>query len=124
VTAFVQVTLATHSPDNSSRFQQLIGGLDEVQEAYSLTGSADYLVKLLVPDLKALARLLNDVFLPHESVQHVQSSIVLDRLKQTSSVPLAHLGRTMPASIAGASRGAPGPAGRKSAKALRKTRRQ
>ncbi len=91
VTVFVQVTLATHSPDNSQQFHQLIGSLDEVQEAYSLTGESDYLVRLTVPDLKALNRILNDVFLPHHSVAHVRSSIVLDRLKQTMRLPLGHL---------------------------------
>ena len=91
VTVFVQVTLATHSPDNSKRFQKLIDGLPEVQEAYSLTGEADYLIKLIVTDLKALSRILNEVFLPHASVAHVRSSIVLDRLKQTSALPLGHL---------------------------------
>jgi DNA-binding Lrp family transcriptional regulator len=91
VLVFVQVTLATHSPDNSKRFQRLIDGLPEVQEAYSLTGEADYLIKLIVADLKALSRVLNDVFLPHESVAHVRSSIVLDRLKQTAALPLKQL---------------------------------
>jgi DNA-binding Lrp family transcriptional regulator len=92
ITAFVQVTLATHSPDNSRKFVDLVERQEEVQEAYSLTGEADYLVKLVVPDLKALSRLLNDVFLPHGSVAHVRSSIVLDRLKQTPKLPLSHLG--------------------------------
>lgn len=91
VTVFVQVGLATHSPDNSKRFKALIEGLDEVQEAYALTGEADYLVKLVVTDLKALSRILNEIFLPHASVAHVRSSVVLDRLKQTSKLPLAHL---------------------------------
>ena len=91
VVVFVQVTLAAHSPENSKRFLRLIEDLDEVQEAYALSGDADYLVKLAVPDLKALSRVLNEVFLPHESVAHVRSSIVLDRLKQTSKLPLRHL---------------------------------
>ena len=32
--AFVQVTLATHSPDNSKRFAKLIDGLEEVQRQF------------------------------------------------------------------------------------------
>jgi DNA-binding Lrp family transcriptional regulator len=91
VVVYVQVTLATHSPDNSKRFQTLIDGMAEVQEAYSLTGEADYLIRLIVTDLKALSRILNEIFLPHESIAHVRSSVVLDRLKQTSNLPLAHL---------------------------------
>jgi DNA-binding Lrp family transcriptional regulator len=91
VTAFIQVTLAAHSPGNSRAFHQLITSLDDVQEAYALTGEADYLIRLTVPDLKALARILNDVLLPHDSVAHVRSSIVLERLKQTTRLPLGHL---------------------------------
>ncbi|HWK47650.1 MAG TPA: Lrp/AsnC family transcriptional regulator [Stellaceae bacterium] len=91
VLVFVHVTLSTHSPDNARRFLALVEGLDEVQEAYSLTGESDYLVKLSVPTLKVLSRLVADVFLPHPSVAHVRSSIVLDRLKQTGRLSLGHL---------------------------------
>ena len=96
VVAFVEVKLATHSPDNARRLQTMLTSLDAVQEAYSVTGSADYLVKIIVPDLAALSRLLNDVFLPHDSVAHVQSQIVLDRVKQTSVMPLGHLAEADP----------------------------
>jgi DNA-binding Lrp family transcriptional regulator len=88
VQAFVQVTLATHSPDNSRRFQTLIDGVDAVQEAFSVTGEADYLVKVIVEDLPALAKLLNEVFLPHESVAHVRSSIALTSLKDSRVLPI------------------------------------
>lgn len=91
VVALIQVRLATHSPDNSRRFAELVRRLDVIQEAYSLTGEADYVLKVAVPDLKALSALLNDVLLPHGSVAQVRSSIVLDRLKHTTALPLAHL---------------------------------
>ncbi len=91
ILVFVQITLDIHSPENSKRFWALLASLENVQEAYSLTGEADYLVKLIVPDLKALSRMINEVFLPHDSIAHVRSSIVLDRLKQTSRLPLRHL---------------------------------
>jgi DNA-binding Lrp family transcriptional regulator len=91
VMAFVNVTLAAHSPDNARRFRELVERTEEVQEAYSLTGAADYLVKIAVPDLKALSRILSDVLLAHGSVAHVHSAIVLDRLKRTARLPLTHL---------------------------------
>jgi len=94
VLVFIQVTLATHSPDTAQAFAKLISGIEEVQEAYSLTGEADYLVKMAVPDLKTLSRILSGVFLPHRSVAHVRSSVVLDRVKQTARLPLRHLPRT------------------------------
>lgn len=88
VAAYVNVTLATHSPDNSRRFAELVNSLDEVLEACALTGEADYLVRLVASDLRALSRILNEVFLPHPSVAHVRSSIVLDDLKRTTRLPL------------------------------------
>lgn len=88
VVAFIQVTLATHSPDNSKRFRTLVQRVDEIQEAYSLTGDADYVLKAILRDLKGLSNLVNDVLMPHQSVAHVRSSIVLDRIKETSKLPL------------------------------------
>lgn len=88
VIAFIQVTLATHSPDNSKRFRALVNRIDEIQEAYSLTGDADYVLKAVLRDLKGLSNLVNDVLMPHQSVAHVRSSIVLDRLKESSQLPL------------------------------------
>ncbi|MBC7577727.1 MAG: Lrp/AsnC family transcriptional regulator [Tardiphaga sp.] len=92
VIAFIQVTLATHSPDNAKKFRALVARVDEIQEAYSLTGDADYVLKAVLRDLKGLSRLVNDVLMPHQSVAHVRSSIVLDRLKETSRLPLKAVG--------------------------------
>jgi DNA-binding Lrp family transcriptional regulator len=90
---FINVTLATHSRDNARSFRDLVAGVDEVQEAYALTGDADYLLKVVVPDLKDLSLLVNDVLLPHQIVARVRSSIVLDRLKETARLPLRALAR-------------------------------
>jgi DNA-binding Lrp family transcriptional regulator len=94
VLVFIQVGLATQSPDSGQAFVKLIDGIEEVQEAFSLTGDADYLVKMVVPDLKVLSRILNDVLLPHRSVAHVHSYVVLDRVKQTTQLPLRYLSGT------------------------------
>lgn len=88
VTAFIHVALDTHSRDNARRFRDLVNLTPAVIEAHALTGEADYLVKVLVPDLKALSALINDVFLPHESVARVRSEIVLESLKLPERMPL------------------------------------
>jgi DNA-binding Lrp family transcriptional regulator len=88
---FVQVTLATHSGDNAEKFRKLVARLDQVQEAYATSGDTDYFLKIVVPDLKDLSVLLNEILLPHESVARVRSSIVLDRLKETAWLPLRFL---------------------------------
>ena len=86
--AFIHITLATHSPDNAKKFRSLVGRVDEIQEAYSLTGDADYVLKAVLRDLKGLSDLVNNVLMPHQSVAHVRSSIVLDRLKESTKLPL------------------------------------
>jgi DNA-binding Lrp family transcriptional regulator len=84
----ISVTLATHNRDNARRFAELLARLPEVLEAHALTGEMDYFVKVVTPDLKSLADFVNDVLLPHESVQHVKTSIVLQTLKETTALPL------------------------------------
>lgn len=88
VIAFIHITLATHSPDNAEKFRSLVQRTDDIQEAYALTGDADYLLKAVLRDLKSLSEIVNNVLMPHQSVAHVRSSIVLDRLKQTSRLNL------------------------------------
>src|SRR5437764_2915035 len=88
VIAFIQVGLATHSPGNSKRFRALVNRIDEIQEAYSLTGDADYVLKAVLRDLKSLSDIVNNVLMPHPSVAHVRSSVVLDRLKESAKLPL------------------------------------
>ncbi|WP_267549430.1 Lrp/AsnC family transcriptional regulator [Rhizobium rhizogenes] len=84
----ISVTLATHNRDNARRFSQLINGLPEVLEAYALTGEMDYHLKIATRGLAGLSRFVNDVLLPHESVQHVKTSIVLDTLKTFEGFPV------------------------------------
>lgn len=84
----ITVTLATHNRDNAQKFARLVRSLPEVMEAHALTGEMDYIIKVVTPDLKALSAFVNDVLLPHESVQHVKTAIVLDTLKEGMAVPV------------------------------------
>lgn len=89
VTVFISVTLARHSRANSERFRALMDRLDEVQEAHSMTGNMDYLIKVTVPNLTALSAFINDVLLPNEAVHQVHSTIVLNTVKRNGGLPLA-----------------------------------
>ena len=89
VTAFIHVALDTHSRDNARRFRDLVELTPAVLEAHALTGDADYLLKVTAGDLKELSSLINEVFLPHDSVARVRSEIVLETLKWGAGLPLA-----------------------------------
>lgn len=88
VQAFVQVEMAAHSPDAARAFARLLATLPEVTAAWTLTGQADYLLRVWCEDLADLNRLVHGALLPHPSVARVRSQIVMDTLKQDAGLPL------------------------------------
>ncbi|ASP35262.1 Lrp/AsnC family transcriptional regulator [Labrenzia sp. VG12] len=89
VTAFVGVTLGAHSKENARKFRNMVKAMPEVQEAHTLTGDLDYMLKIVVADLKALSRIINDELLPQEAVNNVRSSIAMETLKDDNLLPLS-----------------------------------
>lgn len=86
--ALIQVSLSPHSKENAKKFKELVNHIDEIQEAFALTGDADYMLKIVVRGLGDLSRVINDLILPHPSVSNVKSSIVLNKLKESRRLPL------------------------------------
>lgn len=89
VEAYVRVTLSSYARDMVAGFHKRIAAIPEIVECCAMTGDSDYLVRVLSTDLNAFSRLLNEKLLGHDDVAGVQSSVVLDRIKRTSAVPLA-----------------------------------
>lgn len=88
IQAFVQVQLGTHGPEQSRDFTRLVNARPEITSAWTLTGDADYLLRVYCADLAALNALIHDVLLPHPSVTRVQSQIVMDQFKQDAPLPM------------------------------------
>ncbi|EAQ03384.1 transcriptional regulator, AsnC family protein [Pseudooceanicola batsensis HTCC2597] len=89
IQAFVQVQLGTHGSDQARAFAELIGSRSEITSAWTLTGEADYLLRVYCADLAALHALIHEVLLPHPTVTRVQSQIVMDQFKQDGPLPTA-----------------------------------
>lgn len=87
VQGFIQVQLATHGPDQSATFARLVELRPEITSAWTLTGEADYLLRVYCSDLPALNTLIHEVLLPHPAVARVQSQIVMDQLKRDAPLP-------------------------------------
>ncbi len=88
VQAFVQVQMATHTPDGANSFKRLLAAMPQVVNAWTLTGEADYLLRVWCADLSALNTLIHDRLLPHPAVARVQSQIVMEQLKQAAALPV------------------------------------
>lgn len=87
VQGFVQVQMASHHPDVSRTFARLVAARPEIVSAWTLTGEADYLLRVYCDDLAALNRLIHEVLLPHPAVSRVHSQIVMDQLKPDAPLP-------------------------------------
>lgn len=88
VQAFVQVQMATHTPDRAKGFERLLQTLPEVVSVWTLTGEADYLLRVWCADLAALNTLIHERLLPQPAVSRVQSQIVMNQLKTSTGLPL------------------------------------
>lgn len=88
VVAFVAVTLAKHSPDNSRRLRELIAGTPWITDAFAVSGESDYLLKVVARDLREYFNFVTNFLLAHESVEKVRTDIVLDLIKEAGPIPL------------------------------------
>jgi DNA-binding Lrp family transcriptional regulator len=90
VEAFIQVTMAAHTAENARDFRGLCRRTGEITGAWTLTGEADYLLRVYCTDLAALNRLVQDVLLPHPAVARVHSQIVMERIKADAPLPIPY----------------------------------
>ncbi|MDP5361390.1 MAG: Lrp/AsnC family transcriptional regulator [Paracoccaceae bacterium] len=88
VEAFIQIVMATHTEQNAKHFVRLTKTRPEIVGAWTLTGEADYLLRVYCADLASLNMLVQQVLLPHPAVSRVQSQIVMERIKPDAPLPL------------------------------------
>ncbi|WJY21798.1 Lrp/AsnC family transcriptional regulator [Fontisubflavum oceani] len=88
VQAFVQVQMAAHSDDTDASFARLVRAQESITAAFTLTGEADYLLRVWCADLQALHEIIHGILLPHPSVARVQSQIVMDQMKPDAPLPI------------------------------------
>ncbi|MET0540426.1 MAG: Lrp/AsnC family transcriptional regulator [Variovorax sp.] len=92
LTAYINVRLEKHSEAHKrspmDAFRSSIQTWPEVVECSSLTGEMDYLLRVVVEDMAHYSRFVMETLLKHPSVQDCKTSFVLDRVKQTTALPL------------------------------------
>ncbi len=85
---FAQVTLAHHHPECISTFCDRVQSLTEVLECHHLAGEFDYLLKFVVVNHQHLEQLLREKISPIPGVDKIKTSIVLNEVKASTSLPL------------------------------------
>jgi Lrp/AsnC family leucine-responsive transcriptional regulator len=92
LTAYLNVRLEKHTERHKRNpmdlFRAAVQAWPEVVECSALTGEMDYLLRVVVQDMAHYSRFVMDTLLKHPSVQDCKTSFVLDRVKNTTALPV------------------------------------
>ncbi len=92
LTAYLNVRLEKHSQIHKRTpmdlFRAAVQSWPEVVECAALTGEMDFLLRVVVQDMAHYSRFIMDTLLKHPSVEDCKTSFVLDRVKNTTAMPV------------------------------------
>lgn len=92
LTALIQISMDRHTPERFEAFESQIKTYPEVLECYLITGQdADYLLKVVVPDMDHYQEFLLNKITRLEGVSGVHSSFVMRRVVDSTTLPLGYL---------------------------------
>src|SRR5690606_25142920 len=71
VSVFISISLREQNTAALAEVERRIEACDEVMECYLMTGDADYLLRVVVPDIRALERFVLDRLSPIAGVEKI-----------------------------------------------------
>jgi Lrp/AsnC family leucine-responsive transcriptional regulator len=96
INVFIQVRLEKQVENALSRFEQAIAERPEVMECYLMTGDADYLLRVVMPDMQTLERFIVDHLTKIPGISNIRSSLALKQVQYKTALPLPTIGLTLP----------------------------
>jgi Lrp/AsnC family leucine-responsive transcriptional regulator len=92
ISIYIAVCLDNQSPGRLENFDAKVNGWPEVVECSLITGSdADYLLKVVMPDMDYYQRFLLEKLNRIEGVSSIRTSFVLRKVVQRTELPLTHI---------------------------------
>jgi Lrp/AsnC family leucine-responsive transcriptional regulator len=88
VSVFIQVALEKQVEKALEIFENAIRERPEVMECYLMTGEADYLLRVVVPDIQALEEFILHFLSRVPGVGNIKSSFALKQIKYQTALPL------------------------------------
>lgn len=88
VLAFVLVNLTPLNRETIRSFLDEINRLPQVQECYTLTGSHDYLLKIIAKDMESYKDFIIDSLMQNPAISGVETSMVMGIEKRDIFVPV------------------------------------
>ena len=86
ITALVSVSLAIHEVASLDIFTQKVCEIEEVLECFHVAGDEDFLLKVVVPDIKAYRTFVVDKLTIVPGVNRIKTTFVLDTVKVSTKV--------------------------------------
>jgi Lrp/AsnC family transcriptional regulator len=90
IVAFVQVKTNQHNLGWAKKFIKVVEELEEVVEFYRLSGSIDYLLKIVVPSVTKFDEFYQDLTNKID-LTDVTTSFSMDEIKHTNKLPLKYI---------------------------------
>jgi Lrp/AsnC family transcriptional regulator len=90
LTVFVMIKTNQHDPDWLNDFANVAQEFDEIIEFYRMSGDVDYLLKVVVPDMKAYD-LFYKKLITKASFADISSSFAMEEIKYTTALPTSYL---------------------------------
>ncbi|MGU3575197.1 Lrp/AsnC family transcriptional regulator [Brucellaceae bacterium C25G] len=87
---FIAITAPKHEMAWLVKFRELLENTPQIVEAYRLTGTVDYILKVMVPDVAAYDSVYKHMIEKLEFSQ-INASISMEELKFTTAVPTNYL---------------------------------
>ena len=88
VTAFVQVSLGQHDETRQARFLAAVAAEEHIVECHAMSGSHDYLLKVLAYSMDHFSELSMQRILKLPGVESIESNFSLMQVKQSRSLPV------------------------------------
>jgi len=88
IAGLVNLSLEKHAKANIQELQRQIIARSAIVECLSVTGDADYQLRIMARDLKEFSTLLMDAIVPMPGVSTMHSSIILEEVKPLTVLPV------------------------------------
>jgi len=88
VTTFVMVTLVGHKKDTTMSFVDRVNQIPEIIECHHITGSGDFLLKVIAKDISSYQALMLDVINEIDEVASTQTMVIMSTFKESKVLPI------------------------------------
>ena len=84
----VNLSLQRHNIDSTAEIEQQVSSYPEVLQCFAVTGNADFVLRVIVPDMASYDRFLNEKIFTLQGIAQVNSNFALREIKNTETIPV------------------------------------